>query len=252
MPATVNVQRVAAWQCAPLPAGEPDPVAANLARLDDACARAAAAGADVLVTPELFTTGYGLPRERLAALAEPLVGPTLRAAGAVAARHGVAVVLGHPELRPGGRVANAATLLDATGRVVGTHRKVHLFGDHDATRFVASAAVPQPVCPGVGLLVCYDVEHRDTLRALTERGARLVLVPTANPTGYEQVSVALLPAYAASSATTIVYANHCGSDEAYAYAGLSTVLGPDGAVLALAPADEEALLVVDVPTAAVE
>ena len=52
--------RVAVWQCASLPGD----VAGNLARLADAATRAAAEGAAVLVTPELFVTGYDIGVER--------------------------------------------------------------------------------------------------------------------------------------------------------------------------------------------
>ena len=64
--------RVAAWQCQPGPLD----VAGNLRRLDQICAQAAAQQVEVLVTPEMFTSGYGLTPEQVLSLAEDAGGPT--------------------------------------------------------------------------------------------------------------------------------------------------------------------------------
>lgn len=237
--------RVAAWQCAPLPRD----VAANLARLDEVAGRASAAGATLLVTPELVLTGYAIGAEAIARLAETADGPSSAAVAEIARRHGIAIAYGYPERAEDGTIYNAATLLDAEGEVLGRHRKVHLWGDVDRSRFTAGPAVPEAFGLGeltAGLLICYDVEFPEAVRHLAAAGARLVLVPTANPVGGEEVQEVLLRARALENGCVVVYANYCGADDALAYSGRSMVVGPDGTVLAEAPADAEALLVVDV------
>jgi predicted amidohydrolase len=236
--------RVAAWQCRP----GSDP-AQNLRRLEQACAEAAERGAEVLVTPEMFTTGYALAPPDLARRAEDPGGPTETAAAEIASRTGVAVAYGYPERTPGGEVYNAATLVGPGGVVVGRHRKVHLFGDFDRRLFR-----PNPEPPAAfdvprgraGLLICYDVEFPETVRHLAADGARVVLVPTANMTGYEEVPLEIVPRHARDNGCAIVYANYVGADEAFAYGGLSVICGPSGEVLAQAGPAAEELLVKDI------
>src|ERR1700691_6309187 len=98
--------RVAAWQCQPGPLD----VAGNLRRLDEACAAAAARQAEVLVTPEMFTSGYGIPPAKVLRLAQYAGGPTEAAVARIARQHRIAIAYGHPERAPGGRAHNAATL----------------------------------------------------------------------------------------------------------------------------------------------
>jgi predicted amidohydrolase len=234
--------RVAAWQCQP---GSLD-VDGNLARLADACARAAADAADVLVTPEMFTSGYDIPAEQTRRLAEPADGPTARAVAEITRRTGVAVVYGYPELGASGEVYNAAQLIDH-GQVIGRHRKAHLYGDLDRSRFTPARDVAG-VCTlrghQVALLICYDVEFPESVRSVALRGAGTVLVPTANMTGSEIVSTVLVRARAYENSCYVAYANYCGAEGGLIYAGLSTICSPDGTVLALAGTDPD-LLVAD-------
>ncbi|HEY1698480.1 MAG TPA: carbon-nitrogen hydrolase family protein [Trebonia sp.] len=265
--------RVAAWQCAP----GPRDVAGNLRRLDRACADAAARGAEILVTPEMFTTGYALSPADLRDLAEDGGGPADAAVAGIARRHGIAIAYGHPERVSGTResdgddhgrgggsavsgIANAATLVGPDGMVRGHHRKAHLFGDLDRELFTPSAGPPAafdftsgpdpgPGPGGVraGMLICYDVEFPEAVRRLATGGARIVLVPTANMKGYEDVQRILVRARAYENGCGVVYANYCGADEVFAYNGLSVICGPDGSVLAQAGADDEELTVADIP-----
>jgi 5-aminopentanamidase len=239
--------RVAAWQCPPGPLD----VAGNLRRLDGACAAAAAAQAEVLVTPEMFTSGYGITRDQVLRLASEGDGGTTEAAVArIARRHRLAIAYGHPERAPGGRAYNAATLAGADGIVRGRHRKVHLFGDLDRELFVPSAEPPAAFDldgSRVGMLICYDVEFPEAVRHLAVDGARAVLVPTANMTGYEVVQQFLVRARACENGCGVVYANYCGRDDVFEYGGLSVICGPGGEVLAQASADGEELLIADIP-----
>ncbi|HTU74143.1 MAG TPA: carbon-nitrogen hydrolase family protein [Trebonia sp.] len=236
--------RIAAWQCQP---GSLD-VAGNLGRLDEACAAAAAGRAEVLVTPEMFTSGYGITASQVAQLAEDPGGPTEAAVARIARRHGLAVVYGHPQRAAGGRVYNAATLVGPDGQARGRHRKVHLYGEVDRSLFA-----PGPKPPAafevdgarVGMLICYDVEFPEAVRHLAVDGARAVLVPTANMTGFEAVQQFVVRSRAYENGCGIVYANYCGRDELFSYGGLSTICGPRGEVLAQASAQDEELLIAD-------
>ncbi|HEY0937919.1 MAG TPA: nitrilase-related carbon-nitrogen hydrolase [Trebonia sp.] len=238
--------RVAAWQCRP---GSFD-VAGNLRRLDEACAAAAAGRADVLVTPEMFTTGYAITRDGVRRLAEDAGGPTEAAVAGIARRHRLAIVYGHPERAGTAGAYNAATLTGPDGVVRGRHRKVHLYGDLDREQFLPGDAAPAPFDFGgsrVGMLICYDVEFPEPVRRLAVGGARTVLVPTANMAGCEQVQDFLVRARACENAVSLVYANYCGADDVFQYNGRSTICGPGGAVLAQGSLDREELVIADLP-----
>jgi 5-aminopentanamidase len=243
MPATT---RVAAWQCQP---GSFD-VEGNLRRLDAICAAAAARGAEVLVTPEMFTSGYAITRAGVLRLAEDAGGPTETAVARIARRHQLAIVYGHPERAPGDSAYNAATMIGADGVVRGRHRKAHLYGDLDRGQFAASGERPAAFDWGgrrVGMLICYDIEFPEAVRSLAVGGARAVLVPTANMAGCEQVQEILVRARACENNCAVVYANYCGADDVFEYNGLSMICGPRGEVLAQADAKTEELVIADVP-----
>jgi predicted amidohydrolase len=236
--------RIAAWQCRPGPLD----VAGNLRRLDEACAAAAARQAEVLVTPEMFTSGYGITVAQVAELAEDPGGPTEAAVAQIARHHGLAIAYGHPERVAGGRAYNAATLVGPDGLVRGRHRKVHLYGELDRALFAPSPRAPEAFDldgSRAGMLICYDVEFPEAVRHLAVDGARAVLVPTANMMGFEAVQQFVIRSRAYENGCGIAYANYCGADDVFAYSGLSVICGPGGEVLAQASAEDEELIVAD-------
>ena len=242
----ITTTRVAAWQCQPRPLD----LAGNLRRLDEICAQAAAERVEVLVTPEMFTSGYGLTPEQVLTLAEDAGGPTENAVAQIAQRHRLAIVYGHPERAAAAGAYNAATLVGPDGVVRGRHRKVHLFGDVDRRLFVPNPAPPAAFDfddARVGLLICYDVEFPEAVRRLASDGAQTVLVPTANMAGFEVVQQVLVRARACENGCGVVYANYCGADDLFEYNGLNLICGPDGEVLAQAGAQGEELIVADLP-----
>ena len=223
--------RLALLQCESLPGD----VSANLHRLDEACRDAAASGVDVLVTPEMYLTGYNIGRAAAAVLAEPARGTRVEAVGAMARRHGIAIVFGHPERDQAGCVANTAVCMDSNGRFVASYRKTHLFGDLDRDMFRAGSgneALFDLHGWNVGMLICYDVEFPENTRRLALQGADLIVVPTANMEGFDFVAQHLVPTRAYENQLFVAYANFCGNEADVAYNGLSCIAAPDGTVLA--------------------
>lgn len=217
-----------------------------LRRLDASAAQAAAQGAAVLLCPEMSLTGYAIGAERLRALAEPADGPLALAVGAVAQRHQIAIVYGYPEQHLDGQLPfNAVQAMGASGQVLGHYRKTHLFGDLDRRQFSAGDAAPRVFsCRGwrLGLLICYDVEFPEPVRALALQGVDAVLVPTANMAGFDEVPRLLVPARACENRVVVAYANACGQEGAVHYGGLSTVASAEGTPLACAGRGGEILL----------
>ncbi|MPY78055.1 MAG: carbon-nitrogen hydrolase [Actinophytocola sp.] len=206
-------------------------------------ARAAATGADLLLFPEMATTGYHIGAD-IPRLAEPADGATALAVARLTREHGIAVAYGYPE-RDGDAVYNAVQLIGPDGARLANYRKTHLFGELDRAWFTpGERAVVRAELHGVhiGLLVCYDVEFPEMVRAHALAETELLLVPTALMTPYEVVADTLVPARAYESQLYLAYANHTGRERELCYCGRSCVVAPTGQVLARAGARDELLL----------
>ncbi|WP_017612281.1 carbon-nitrogen hydrolase family protein [Nocardiopsis salina] len=232
------------------PSGDTD---AALARLAERAHAAAASGAHLLLTPEMSMTGYALGAAETARRAEPADGPLRRAVAEIASRAGVAIVYGFPE-RDGERVYNTVQLVDDRGTALAAYRKSHLFGDLDRSAFTpGDTLVVQADLHGhrIGLLVCYDVEFPEAVRAHALAGSDLVAVPTALMAPNTAVATLLAPARAMENQLHLAYVNRCDTEGELDYVGLSTLVSPDGTELLRAGAGE-ALLVADLDTRAAD
>lgn len=232
--------KLAVWQTA----SRPGDAAGNIAALAVQVASAAAAGAEVLVCPELWLSGYNQP-DLIPSVAELRGGASFEAISRLAAEHGIAIAYGYAEA-DGGRLYNSVQLIDAAGRRLGHYRKTHLFGGMERQLFTPGDRLEAPVRLGdwsVGLLICYDVEFPEAVRHHALAGADLLLVPTA--LGIEGIATAttLVPARALENHLHIAYANHCGVEAGLTYAGSSCIAGPEG--MLIAAASTETLLMAD-------
>lgn len=209
---------------------------ANLAAVDAAAREAAAAGAELLVTPELFPVGYA-PRPVRSQL-DPAVLPGLHQKLADIARtHGIGLVYSLPRITAGGEWQISATLLDADGTVLLEYGKVHLFGPDEQAAFTPARERPAVVnFKGIptSMVICFDVEFPEAVRAAAGGGAELLLVPTALAHGFSDVPQVLVRARALESQVAIAYANHSGVEDGCRFLGGSVIAGPDGKLLAAA------------------
>ncbi|MFF9279275.1 carbon-nitrogen hydrolase family protein [Streptomyces griseosporeus] len=220
--------------------GRPGSTAENLKVLDDAAGRAAAAGARLLVAPEMFLTGYAIGDD-IARLAEPADGDAADAVAEIAGRHGVAVAYGYPE-RDGETVFNSAQLISADGTRLANYRKTHLFGCFERDHFTpGEQPVVQAELDGltVGLMICYDVEFPENVRAHALAGTDLLLVPTAQMHPFQFVPEHLVPVRAWENQMYVAYVNRVGPEGEFEFVGLSTLAGPDGIARARAGRTEQ-------------
>lgn len=227
------------------PGGIPADAEQSLGVLEDAAQQAASQGARLLVTDEMFLTGYALG-DRVAEVAEPAGGPAGQRVAGIAARHRIGIVYGAPE-RDGDAVFNTARFVGPDGTPRAAYRKTHLFGDYERAVFTPGAdPVVQADLDGVriGLLICYDVEFPEAVRAHALAGTELLVVPTALMRPYEVVPQTVVPARAYENGLYLAYVNRCGPEGPYDFTGLSCLAGPDGVVRARAGGAGE-LLVAD-------
>ena len=223
--------------------GRPGSVAENLKVLDTAAGRAAAAGAGLLIAPEMFLTGYAIGDD-IGRLAEPADGACADAVAELASRHGLAVLYGFPE-RDGGTVFNSAQLISADGTRLANYRKTHLFGCFERDHFTPGE---QPVVQAelngltVGIMICYDVEFPENVRAHALAGTDLLAVPTAQMHPFQFVAESLVPVRAWENQMYVAYVNRVGPEGEFEFVGLSTLAGPDGVARTRAGRGEELVL----------
>ncbi|MEI9901932.1 MAG: NAD+ synthase [Hyphomicrobium sp.] len=217
----------------------------NIAKLRDMHARAAALGADLIVFPELFITGY--PPEDL--VLKPAFAAAARASVeglAMDLGPGPAVLVGTiwPE---GGRVYNAAALID-NGRVEAVRFKVDLpnYGVFDEKRVFAAGPLPGPVsCRGVrlGVPICEDVWGTEVVECLAETGAEILISPNGSPFDWTKPDIRMNIAVArvTESGLPLIYLNQIGGQDELVFDGASFVLNADRSLAVQLPAWEEDL-----------
>ncbi|MBB6118648.1 nitrilase-related carbon-nitrogen hydrolase [Nocardiopsis algeriensis] len=223
--------------------GRSGDTASALSRLAERARAAADAGADLIAGPEMSLTGYNIG-PATARLAEPADGPLAEAVSAIARENGIAVAYGFPE-RANGAVYNTVQVVDSSGERLAAYRKTHLFGDLDRESFTpGDEPVVQADLCGVrlGLLVCYDVEFPEAVRAHALAGTELLLVPTALMLPFTRIPEQVVPVRALENQIHVAYVNRCDTEGDLRYAGLSTLVAPDGSETLRAGPGEELLI----------
>jgi len=211
---------------------------ARIEELESALQAAAKMGADLLVCPELFLSGY-VTAERSKQLAEPVDGPFANAVSALALRYGIAVAYGYPE-RDGQFIHNSMLVFGSDGEMLGNYQKTCFPPGFDASCFVAGTSDALFTIKGIlcGCLICYDVEFPENTRRLAMKGAELIVVPTALLGKWNFVVETLVPTRAFENGISIAYANFAADNED-GYAGLSRCVDPIGQSIAVAGLQSE-------------
>jgi 5-aminopentanamidase len=223
--------------------GEPD---VNRAAAADAVAEAAAAGARLVVLPELCDSGYvfGPEADQARAEARDLASPatdsmTLRRWRDLAAEHDLAIIGGFCELGADGNLYNSAAVVDASGtRAV--YRKAHLW-DAEKLVFTPGGAQPPVVDLEVGrvaVMICYDLEFPEWVRLPVLAGADLIAAPVNWPAtpdrrpGERPPEVIETQADAAANGVFLAVADRCRTERGVSWTGGSVIVGPNGYPLA--------------------
>jgi NAD+ synthase len=219
-------------------------VAGNAEKARGARAKAAAAGADLLLLPELFICGY--PPEDL--VLKPALQATCRTAVEALARDtadgGPATLIGTPWVEDG-KLYNAVALLDG-GRVAALRFKVDLpnYGVFDEKRVFTPGPLPGPLnIRGVriGVPICEDIWGPEPVECISDTGGEILLVPNGSPYRRgvidERLNVAV--ARVKDAGLPLVYANQVGGQDELVFEGASFVLNPDLTFAAQLPAFRE-------------
>ena len=193
---------------------------------------AAARGADVVVLPELVTSGYHLAAEELDAVAIDAADELFAQWGSAAPES--VVVGGFCERGADGLFHNSAAVVDR-GELVAVYRKTHLW-DREKLLF-APGVQPPPVvhtsCGRIGVLICYDLEFPELTRRAALEGAELLAVPTnwprvPRPPGERAPEVVIAMAAARVNRVGIACCARSGPERGGSWNEESCVISPDG------------------------
>jgi predicted amidohydrolase len=218
----------------------------NISKAVDALDRV---NADLLVLPELFSTGYFFgSRKEAARLAERVPsGPTTRLLTEYCQTKGCAIVAGIAEAA-GARLYNSAVLIGPRG-FIGKYRKIHLF-DQEKKWFDPGNLgfrVWEYKSARIGLMICFDWVFPEATRVLALRGADIVCHPSNLVLPYCH---AAMVTRSIENRVFTVTANRVGSDRRgrveIPFSGLSQITDPFGKILLRAPKASEKIMVLDI------
>ncbi|MET8831075.1 carbon-nitrogen family hydrolase [Streptomyces sp. NPDC004610] len=212
-----------------------------------ALVRAEAGTADLVVLPELWTTG-AFAFEAFGRAAEPLTGPTHEAMAKAAADAGVWLHAGSiPERAADGTLYNTSLVFSPSGERAAAYRKIHRFGFDKgeavlmgAGRELVTVRLPETV---IGLATCYDLRFPELFRGLVDAGAETLVIPAGWPERRRGHWTLLAQARAVENQAFVLACGTAGTHAGVPQAGHSIVVGPWGEVLAEAGAGEEVLRV---------
>ncbi len=234
----------------------------NLRRGLEALEKAASAGADLVVFPELSFLPF-LPQHPARAgfeiHAEEVPGPATRIISRKAAELGVAVVFNLLEIQAG-KTYDSSPVIDRDGRLAGLNRMVHVMeapGFHEKGYYHPGdlgAGVFEISCGRVGVAICYDRHFPEYMRALALKGAELVVIPQAGAKGewLPGLFEAELQTAAFQNGYFIALANRVGREEVVDFEGGSLVVDPSGQIIARAGKDTEEILLAEVDFSLIE
>ncbi len=235
----------------------------NAQKIIQAARQAHAAGARLLLTPELALCGYAaedlyLRPAFLSACEQHLA----EIVAATADLPGLTLVVGHPQRVPhgvgeGGRnlCHNAASILRA-GRIEQTYAKQYLpnYEVFDERRYFVpgdGSCVFEVEGLRLGLLICEDAWYPGPARRAREAGAQMLLTINASPyhlgKGAEREQV--MRERVQETGLPLVYAHLVGGQDEVVFEGRSFALNADGSVAARAPGFEEKMLFAQVQQA---
>lgn len=211
--------------------------AANVQKTVDGIREAAAAGANLIVLPELVSTGYSFDsREDAYAHAEPVPdGPTMKRWIELAAELGVYVAAGIAEAE-GVYLYDTAVLIGPDG-YIGRYRKTHLW-NREKLVFTPGSEYPvfETKIGRIGLLVCWDIWFPEVPRILAAQGADIICSinnwvftppPLFDDAGKCMASYLTMGASHANS-VPIVAANRVGEEHGGKFLGCSLITGVNG------------------------
>lgn len=217
----------------------------NFTRAEEFIREAASKGAELVILPEMWNTGYAL--EKLGELADANGERTKKFLQALASELHIHIVGGSVATKKGEGFFNTMFTVDSDGELVGEYDKAHLFRLMDEHLYLSAGEGQNNFelgdLQGAGV-ICYDIRFPEWLRLHALNGAKVIFVSAQWPTARIDHWKTLLQARAIENQSFIIAVNRI-SHKKENFNGQSMVIEPWGEVLWTGSEDEE-LAIVDV------
>ncbi len=190
-------------------------------------------GADLLLLPELFLTGYNIG-SNVETWSETADGPYAKKIAALCQQHDIAIHYGFSEKGYSeDRIYNSVNCISREGTRLAGHRKLLLPPGFEGDHFSGGNSFETFSINGlkIGTLICYDAEFPENFRHIAQQGVDLVLVPTALSNSWSVVAQKVIPTRAFENGVFVCYANQAGNEHGLEYLGASCIIAPDGSEL---------------------
>jgi N-carbamoylputrescine amidase len=231
---------------------------------------AAASGAQIVCTQELFNTPYFCRTQdtKHFDLAEPIPGATTELLEAVAGELGIVIISALFERRASGVYHNTAAVIDADGRYLGKYRKMHIPQDpgFEEKFYFTPGDLGYKVWDTkfgkISVLICWDQWYPEAARLSALAGAEIIFYPTA--IGWLPAEKAELGAaqhiaweavqrgHAVANGCYVAAVNRTGVEGEIEFWGQSFVSDFYGQIVERAPVSEEHILIADCDLKALE
>ncbi|MCB8942307.1 MAG: carbon-nitrogen family hydrolase [Ardenticatenaceae bacterium] len=228
--------------------GEPEQ---NLATARRMVAEAAQRGSDVVVLPELWSTGYDL--ENAARYATPTDAGIFAEAAQLARQNGIAILgsclslLGE-DAHKDAKYGNTAVYINSDGQILGQYSKIHLFQLMDEHLYLTGGeklTVVETEWGLGGLSICYDLRFPELFRAYALSGVQMVFLPSEWPHPRLAHWQTLLRARAIENQMYVIACNRVGNSKNTDFFGHSCIIDPWGEIVVEA-GESEVLLTAEI------
>lgn len=225
-------------------------VQGNLKKTEEFVVQASKEGSDLIVFPELYTTGYNPDTigSKFSDLAEDENGPTVQMLKKLALEYQINIIAPIAFIeKVAGVPYNSAVVVNRQGEFIGAYHKTHLWAQE---RYFFKEGVDLPVFDldigKVGVMICYDGGFPEVSRGLALNGAELIVCPSAFPIQDKDMWDIYFKSRALENACFVAGVNRVGHEGARHMFGNNQLYNPRGKELLYAPMDEEGIQTVEI------
>ncbi|MFD1037031.1 carbon-nitrogen family hydrolase [Virgibacillus byunsanensis] len=212
----------------------------NEKRAEEWITKAVQTGAEIIVLPELWTTGYDLTR--LDEIADQDANHAIRFLSYIAKKWNVHVIGGSIAEQYEDGVRNTMLVMNQQGELIHKYSKLHLFQLMDEHLYLkegqdkAEFTMDEVNCAG---FICYDIRFPEWIRKSAVSGAKVMYVVAEWPAPRIDHWRILLQARAIENQCYVVACNRVGADPKNTFGGMSLVIDPWGEIVAEGGSGEE-------------
>ncbi len=210
----------------------------NLKKIISYISKAASKDATLCAFPEfmMFYTNSAQTPKQLANLAETVKGNFVTTIAKAAKENHIQVIGSfYEKSRKKDRVYDTSFVVDKSGKVISTYRKIHLYdalGFRESDKMVSGSKIAKPVNTSlgkVGMMICYDLRFPEMSRSLAAAGSEVLVVPSAWVKGSmkEEHWITINKTRAIENGCYVIAPDQVGN----IYCGRSLIVDPYGKIL---------------------